>query len=239
MNRLGEVIGRPEPTMATTLMDTPLEADLLNMLNITDVVEFRADQYPSFDDEDLRAEISVVGTAPLLFTLRSSEEGGAWTGNDSQRLEIIEGVLPSVDGIDIELEAAIAPDVIQAAHDMGKVVVLSNHDFTGTPSRGELEKRLGKANEYEPDFVKFAVTDNTLEDYQRLVRFTLDNSGKNLITIGMGNRSAISRICLLSIGSNLTYASMSQETAISGQLDYIETSRYISALYPDYPVMAA
>ncbi len=199
-----------------------------------DIMELRIDQYASFERVYVLNEIKKFGHFPTLATLRSRKEGGGWNQSEQARLDLFKAVIPHVDAIDIELSSSgILPQVIKAAHSKGKQVVVSYHNFDGTPAAGKLKQVFSEAKKRGADIVKIAALILKREDMQRLAVFTIANAEKNLISIGMGSYGANTRILFPGLGSLITYAYLGEPTA-PGQLDYQTTFDLLRRLYPSY-----
>lgn len=212
MNRLTSALLLPEPTIGVVVAETLAPHDLIYIEQRAGVYELRADILPM--PEALR-----LGSLPLLGTVRSEDEGGYWSGTEQERLVAINALLEytEVDGVDVEVQKGILRPVIEHAHDLGKIVVASSHDFTDTPSIGELEDRLGQAQEAGADFFKVAALADTPSAYSRLRDFTKNHRDDNVIVVGMGSFGRESRKQLPRLGSRMTYVSYGK-AVVNGQL---------------------
>tara|TARA_R110001592_G_scaffold313380_3_gene588754 strand:+ start:282 stop:995 length:714 start_codon:yes stop_codon:yes gene_type:complete len=167
-----------------------------------------------------------------LATIRHQDEGGAWRGNEEQRLASYRAVLPVVDAVDVEvLVGSITNAVVAAAHDSGKIVIGSFHDFDETPSAKRLEEVFAAGRAAGVDIVKVAARCNTAEDGRRLAAFTLAHCDDNIIVVGMGPYGMASRIFFPALGSLLTYTFLGEPTA-PGQLNCHDTLKYLNGFYP-------
>lgn len=144
---LGE--GMPKicvPLVGTTLAELRGEAEALKAL-APDVVEWRCDYFIEVDNltavqEALEVIHGVLPEIPLIFTFRSAKEGGEREISTEYYIRLNEAAAASglVDIIDVELfnEEADVRRLIAAAHGQAVFVILSNHDFHGTPSGEEI-----------------------------------------------------------------------------------------------------
>jgi 3-dehydroquinate dehydratase-1 len=174
---------------------------------------------------------------PTLLTIRTADEDGGWNDTEPKRLELFTKLMPHYDGADVEIASPIFSEVIAVAHDLGKVVIASSHDFLGTPSLQALEDLHSQAQEEGADYTKIAATANTGEEYRRLKTFTRNN--QNVIVVAMDRYGPLSRIALPGLGSHLTYASSSSSTAVApGQMNYEDTDRLLRKVYPSYADLA-
>ena len=116
-----------------------------------DVVEWRVDWYEDIFDfakteETMKALREVLGETPILFTFRTSKEGGekAIEAADYAKLNKEIAATGNVDLVDVEAFTGdeVVKEVIEAAHACGVKVVASNHDFDKTPDKDDIVGRL-------------------------------------------------------------------------------------------------
>ena len=197
-----------------------------------DLAELRIDLYERFDKEYVLREIAKFKKIPALATIRSKKEGGRWPLPDKERLKLFAAVIPKVDAVDIELSSkSIRPAVVKLARKAKKRVIISYHNFDGTPGAGKLKKIADEARAAGADIVKIAAMALNPKDVQTLAAFTAANASKNLITISMGRCGAVSRVLFPALGSLMTYAYLGKANA-PGQLPYDKTSGILKILYP-------
>ena len=167
------------PVIGLTENEILNEFNELNNIDM-DLVEFRADYFEFIKDESrvisLLIKIRELYTKPLLFTLRTKEEGGASdiTKNDyyfKLNNKVIESKL--IDIIDIEFfsHAEEVNNTINLARKNQVVTILSYHDFLKTPSTDEIMLKLNKMMELG-DISKIAVMSNAEEDVLTLLSAT-------------------------------------------------------------------
>lgn len=199
-----------------------------------DIAELRIDQFSRTDVDHVRAVLSRFRELPVLATIRSAREGGDWGGTDALRRDLFRAVLPEVDAVDVELSSAeILPDVVTAAQQHDKVVIVSYHNFDATPDREELEAVVRAAKESGADYVKVSTMARSAADLKVLAGLTLEFADQGMIVIAMGELGTVSRVFFPALGSRLTYSFMGNRTA-PGQLDFTETSQLLRRFYPDY-----
>ncbi|EMA47262.1 type I 3-dehydroquinate dehydratase [Halococcus saccharolyticus] len=197
-----------------------------------DAVEFRMDlaidPLTTLDDYD--------GELPILATNRTEAEGGE-AAEKSERLDVLRRAAehPAVEAIDIEL-AAIAEsdgrDVVEHAHEHDASVVVSAHDFSGTPSRSELRETLSRACEHG-DVGKLATTATSIDDVLVLLSVTrdLDANGHRVATMAMGATGRHSRAIAPLYGSRIAYAPVDpNEATAPGQYDLATLADLLDAL---------
>ena len=178
-----------------------------------DPVSFLALAFPSFLASC--AQLERTGT-PVLATIRLIPDGGRWV-EDAGRLPLLDEALAVVSWVDIEVESAIAADVVRLAHARGKRVIISHHDFAGTPALPVLGALIDRARVAGADIVKVATAVDSLEAHDRLIdllRAQRAAPGAALAAIGMGPVGTSLRTYLPSVGSSLT-ASKSNQTWFS------------------------
>ena len=202
--------------------------------NHADVVEFRLD----LADDGLSQLEGYDGDLPLLVTNRVEWEGGA-AADTQARLDALERAvgLDAVVGIDVELDAVEAGDahpLVDAARDAGVAVVVSTHDFDGTPDEEQLRSLLTAACE-AGDVGKLAVTARDRADVLDLLAVThsLHTDGLTVATMAMGAPGRHSRAVAPLYGSKLGYAPVDPAAATApGQYD-LETLRSLVSRLQD------
>lgn len=229
------------------------EADMASLAG-ADMVELRCDFIDKISHSGqitsiLREVRHRIGNIPLLFTFRSKEEGGKMDIDDSAYIQLCQEGIDSgyADMIDVELnryERIFCADSEKAGHKLpfrtagedlvsyakrkNIIVVMSNHDFDGTPEEDEILRRLEREDHYGADIMKIAVIPHDRYDVIKLLDATVKMSNKTekpLMTISMSKLGAISRMIGEFTGSAITFAAVG-ETSAPGQMD-IERMREI------------
>ncbi len=200
-----------------------------------DAIEFRMD----LTDEPLAAIEAYDGELPILATNRAAWEGGDWDGNDADRLEVLAAAteFEAVGAIDVELEAILDDEIdtdelLETARDRDVSVVVSAHDFAGTPSRGEMVSTLTEASKYA-DVAKLAVTAESKADTIALLSATeqLTYHGDRVATMAMGEVGSHTRAVAPVYGSKIGYAPVdSADATAPGQYDLETLSTLVSNL---------
>jgi 3-dehydroquinate dehydratase-1 len=160
---------------------------------------------------------------PIIGTIRETDQ------NRDERLSMFERIIPLVDSVDIEIDAAINHEVIKRAG--GKTIIISYHDFERTPSNDELLQIIETAKGLGADIIKIASMANSKEEVMRLLNFTRTRA-ENLVTISMGDIGRLSRIQAPLYGSLFTYAYINEKIA-PGQISLEEMAREYKARYQD------
>lgn len=184
-----------------------------------DVLEWRVDFFESIGDTTavIATALAIKGKAggvPLLFTRRSTLEGGEKIRlNEDQVIALYQAVCQSqsIDLIDYEMvngDANIA-QVRDAARTSNITLVLSFHDFSDTPGLEILAGKFLQADQLGADVAKVAVMPRNLDDVLTLLAATREASKKlniALISMSMGPYGAMTRLFGWTFGSSLTFA---------------------------------
>jgi 3-dehydroquinate dehydratase-1 len=186
-----------------------------------DCVEFRMDMA---DGDPLDQLSSYDGKLPLLVTNRPEWEGGE--AADEGRIETLETAIEhdAVGAVDVELATLAegeAHHLVEDATRAGVSVVVSTHDFEGTPPRAELDRLLTRAGEVG-DVAKLAVTAESRQDALALLAATHAHAsdGATVATMAMGEAGRHTRAVAPVYGSKIGYAPVGPRRATApGQFD--------------------
>jgi 3-dehydroquinate dehydratase-1 len=196
-----------------------------------DCVEFRMD----LAGDPLDALAAYEGELPLLVTDRPEWEGGE--AADEGRVDTLVAAVEhdAVAAVDVELHEVVGGNglaVVDAARESGAKVVVSTHDFEGTPPRNELRRLVERASEYG-DVAKLAVTAESLDDTLALLAVTRAHStaGRTVATMAMGEVGRHTRVVAPLYGSSIGYAPVDPTRATApGQYDLATLSRLVAEL---------
>ncbi len=182
-----------------------------------DLLEFRLDSLPR-NPSRLSGALSGA-PLPAIVTARHPLEGGEGGLSFGERRALLEGALPQAAAIDIELRSLTegAADLAAAAKASGKLLILSAHDFVGTPSIGLLRDTIEAAANAGADIAKIATRITAPADLLTLLQLACDPAPLPLSIMGMGPLGRISRLLLAQCGSLLNYGYLAKENA-PGQL---------------------
>src|SRR5699024_2123977 len=131
-----------------------------------DMIEWRADFYKSLkDSQQVTHMIEIIKNVteiPLLFTIRSEQEGGEKsTLSEKEKVELLQKVCQetSVDAIDYEVEndKGLVALVRNSASQHDVEFILSYHHFSETPENDELIRIAEKMEQSGADVAKIAV----------------------------------------------------------------------------------
>jgi len=193
-----------------------------------DLVEWRADFFVDVLDTKQLLKTSkmikeVFSSIPIIFTIRTSTEGGNLEVDTNTYFHLIETVASDspLEMIDIELFRLSDSRLVELVHKAGKLVIISNHDFHKTPEKQEIISRLTKMQVLGADLLKIAVMPNSNADVITLLDATNEMANtiaeKPLVTMAMGSLGAITRVIGEFFGSALSFACVGK-TSAPGQM---------------------
>ncbi|WP_410513579.1 type I 3-dehydroquinate dehydratase [Paenibacillus sp. BR2-3] len=230
------------PIMGKAVPELKHEAEALKSL-APDLVEWRTDFFDQVEDigavmEALQEIRSVIPELPLIFTFRSAKEGGQKQVSTEYYLALNAAAAESglVDIIDVELFNAEADvkALVAAAHAQEVFVIISNHDFQGTPAQEEIVSRLRKAQELGGDLPKIAVMPQHAGDVLTLLEATYimkeKYADRPIITMSMAGAGVISRLAGEVFGSALTFGAAHKVSA-PGQIPVAEMREMLSLFH--------
>lgn len=230
------------PIVGVTREDIVNEAKTFESIPV-DVVEWRVDWYEdifNFDEVEvtLKALREALGETPILFTFRTSKEGGEKSIEVDEYVELNTKAAQSgyVDLVDIEAFTGdeAVKKVVAAAHEAGVKVVASNHDFDKTPAQEELVSRLRKMQELGADIPKIAVMPQNKKDVLTLLAATeemaTNYADRPIITMSMAGTGVISRLCGEVFGSALTFGAAKKASA-PGQMGVEDLAQVLELLH--------
>jgi len=234
--RIGNVTLRPhEPTLIAPFTDrTPLPALRKARAHGLALLEARVDLFDDCDTRHVANVLERAGTIlPILLTPRWRKEGGNFAGDEKERLSLYRALLPLAAAVDVELDAPICAEVVRSARRARRTVVLSHHDFAGTPSAGALDRVVRRSHRAGADITKIAAELPDDEACARLAALFARHPSEKLVVIGMGPHGKKTRVLFPALGSLFTFASIGRATA-PGQLDLEETLAELLRYYPDF-----
>jgi len=206
------------PLVGRTLDKLQAELDVV-LPKQPDVLEWRVDFFEQIDTAAAviaaaHAIKSRAGNLPLLFTRRSTIDGGEPIAlNEGQVLALYEAVCESrsIDLIDYEManDAANITRVRSAAKSHGIKLVLSFHNFSYTPGQETLVGKFLSADQLGADVAKVAVMPRDMDDVLTLLGATRQASKQlriPLISMSMGPLGALTRMMGGAFGSALSFA---------------------------------
>lgn len=208
-----------------------------------DVVEWRVDWYEDIFDfssteDTMKVLRETLGDTPILFTFRTSKEGGEKAIETDAYVELNQRAAKTglIDLVDVEAFTGddAVKAVIEVAHECGVKVVVSNHDFHKTPAKDEIVSRLCKMQELGADIPKIAVMPQNKKDVLMLLAATeemvSEHADRPIITMSMSGTGVISRLCGEVFGSALTFGAVGKASA-PGQMGAEELQTVLTLLH--------
>lgn len=207
-----------------------------------ELVEWRADFFEDLETEEkriqtLKAVKEALGNTPLIFTIRTKEEGGQ---AELSREAYAEYLLEAAESgfaelIDVEVfSQPEAETLIEKLHETGALVIASTHDFQKTEDGESLKKRFLAMDRTGADLLKMAVMPREFEDVAALMQVTCEVTTeyveKPVIAMAMGNLGSMSRIAGENFGSAVTFAAVGAASA-PGQFPIEELRMMMRALH--------
>ena len=195
-----------------------------------DLVELRMDYLkrpklePLFDNRE----------KPIIVVIRRKDEGGKYEMDERKRLRILEKAVDlDADYIDIEMrnqrsfvQALMA---YRSANKKKTRIILSFHDFQGTPSPRVLQKICDRMIDAGADVVKIVTYAQSLEDNLPLLSLIpyAKKRNRRIIAFCMGEHGKMSRVFAPFMGIAWTYASLGNGRASApGQLTVQEMREF-------------
>lgn len=224
--------GKPKiclPIIGKTLDEISAQATEL-IKHPVDIIEWRADFFESIHNISQINEVAsslrkIIGETPLLFTIRTANEGGELSITFEEYKNLLTKVSQNkdIDAIDVEIMIAgenPVTDLIKTLKE-NVAVIASNHNFTLTPAAEEIKNRLKYMETCQADVCKIAVMPQSTDDVLTLLAAT--NTARKeihqpIITMSMGQAGLISRLCGEVFGSTLTFGCVGQASA-PGQIN--------------------
>jgi 3-dehydroquinate dehydratase type I len=189
---------------------------------VADLIELRLDylrdpQWPS---------LLVDSPLPVIVTHRRKEEGGRYQGDEKKRIALLkEAVELGARYVDVELRSDRSKIQTLIERKKGTEIILSFHDFRGTPPFRALRGLVDRMIRMGGDIVKIVTFAEKWEDNGKtllLIPYALER-GKRIVTFCMGKKGKMSRVFSPMMGSAWTYAPLAGSRASApGQLTVTE-----------------
>jgi len=192
-----------------------------------DLVEWRADFFeelmnPEACQNVLEALAEILGETPLLFTIRTSEEGGNITIS-----------LEDYAACNINIAKGKKADLVDVEVMSNSEVIASSHDFHKTDSQEVLLNRFREMEKSGADILKMAVMPHGFEDVAAIMEATnvmRQECEKPLVSMAMGSIGSITRISGENFGSGITFGTVGAASA-PGQFPIGELRSLLDALH--------
>ncbi len=186
-----------------------------------DCIELRLDLFPSPSPEE-GVEAVRHCQLPVIITVRSRDEGGAFTGGIHEWQELMEPWLPFASMIDVEQKFSQSAPLLR---DQGMSIIASFHTQQMPPATEltAIESRLRRYG-----IPKIVVRPGSPDDVITLCSFTL-HARQPIITSTMGPEFRYARMILPFFGSAMVFSYAGKPTA-EGQFSVGEARQLLSSL---------
>ncbi len=211
-----------------------------------DVAEWRADWFEhAFEIEEVKEVLAglrdALGETPILFTFRTSKEGGEKAVGPAAYAELNKAAAATgyVDLVDVEAFTGDTPvrDIIESVHKYGVKAVASNHDFNKTPPKDDMIGRLCRMQALGADICKIAVMPQSRADVLELLLATEEmnriHADRPIITMSMAGTGGISRLCGEVFGSAMTFGA-AQKASAPGQMEVGDLAQVLRLLHKSF-----
>lgn len=194
-----------------------------------DLLEMRLDGFAARHGiAKTREMLSLLSISPrnvVMATNRHRRDGGLFEGDEEERvLLLLDAAAAGVDWID--LEDYVSEELTERFKSMKRKVLISYHDFSGTPSGQDLRGKLAKMAQSGADAAKIVTLARSPEDNLRvleLIPIGKKEFNVDVIAFCMGALGRWSRIACLLLGSPWTYVQLPGQTAAApGQVTAAE-----------------
>lgn len=199
---------------------------------LVDVVEIRLDAMQFPDVEACIKRISL----PILFTNRPVWEGGSFAGGEEERLKpLLAAARQGAAYVDLELRADISlrEQLQSQCADSGCRLILSWHDFSGTPPVSKLNSLVREMEAAGAAIGKVVTTARDADDVLRVLSLLSAPGSKRFCVSAfcMGEAGRISRFATIYLGGAMTYVAPDEKSATApGQF----SARQMANLVTDF-----
>lgn len=216
MPPLASPLASYKPPVYVGSVITPRGLRLLNRVKLpAQLIEVRVDELLAKGVTVDEIELALLKRAhPVLLTLRTREEGGAYTWRGSKREETFLHLLPFAELIDVELaETKAMRRVLQAAKKTGKSVILSAHSLDQPLSAAKMKALVASFAKHDIDCYKIAARVHDQDDIQQLASLLFHHQDHPWAVMGVGPLAAQTRLIFAVLGSRLAYGYLDSPAA--------------------------
>jgi len=177
-----------------------------------DLVEFR------FDRISDPAMLEIIGETKKEFKTIATDRGKR---DSAARKKLLQAAVESgFDFVDVDLEDKASHELIRALNDSKSELIVSYHNFSGTPSYDALSEILNKARLSGADVYKIITTAKHPRDNLTILSFIESHvPTTRLVSFAMGRIGIPSRVLTTLYGAEFTFASLSEQSQTAeGQL---------------------
>ncbi|HCM90302.1 MULTISPECIES: type I 3-dehydroquinate dehydratase [Vagococcus] len=240
-------LGSEQPKVCVSLIASNFEELFAEAMRISrldcDVIEWRADYFMYVNDISFMRKAAyfiryAIEDKPLIFTFRTLGEGGGQYIEPEYYFELNRYMVHTglVDVIDLELAllTEIQTDVIHFAKQNNVKVLISSHDYQGTPNENQLTEMIYDMRYLGADISKIAVTPNDMQDVLTILqssnKINTEREDVPFVIIGMGEVGRLTRLTGELFGSVLTFASSGKYNSAPGQIPIPELRRGLDVI---------
>ena len=218
--RIGSVALGDIPRVVGTVCRKETLHELLSRHDIPcDVVELRLDRINAKKDEWLApCRVIEEKLCPVIVSVCLAAEGGGWKDTDAEREALFAAALEEASAVDIEFRSPLRDRTLAAAEARRKPVILSYHDFEGTPPLTTLETLVNDMLSSRGVIAKVATMVRSESDIRILAGLLLRTQPGRVCVMGMGPLGEGTRVVFPCLGSVLTYGYLDDPGA-PGQWD--------------------
>jgi len=173
-------------------------------------------------------ELSQQLRKPWIACNRTADEGGRWEGDEKGRIrELLKAMELGVDIVDLELGTRNLGDIVGLIKKKTRCL-LSFHEFSGTPTLGEMRGIIQRQVEAGGDVCKVITTARRFKDNLTVLELITEFPGARVVSFAMGQLGLVSRILCPLVGGDFVYASLEEgKESASGQI----TARGLRRIY--------
>ena len=170
---------------------------------------------------------------PWIACNRKQDEGGSWTGSETDRInEILKAIDLEAAIVDIELSTQGVHGLVTQIKGRAEVL-LSYHNTEATPPPDDLKDIVRKQLAAGADICKVVTTARSVADNLSVLRLIKEFPESRIIAFAMGEKGHISRLLCPLVGGYLTYGSIEPgKESASGQFT-VEVLREIFRIWED------
>lgn len=221
------------PIMPTSLEEA--QSIDISKFDGVDLIEWRADYLPMEEIVKVAPAIfEKFSGREVIFTLRTSQEGGKITLSDQDYISVIKNINAIYNPDYIDFEYFSHKDVFNEMLEFPNLV-LSYHNFDETPEN--LMESFSEMTKLAPRVVKIAVMPTSQQDVLDLMNYTRGfktlNPEQTYATMSMGKLGRISRMAGDVVGSSWTFVCMDTPSA-PGQVSLNDMKKVKQILDEDF-----
>jgi len=176
-----------------------------------DLVEFRLDK---LSDNRVLKEIAEKKMFPAIATDKGNRDP-----KETREL-LLAAVQSGFEYVDVDLNSSLVKTLVPELKSLGAHVIVSWHDYAGTPPQSQLNEVLSSERKVGADTCKIVTTAHHPADNLTILEFLQTKSSEDrVICFAMGLLGRPSRILSPLFGSEFAFAALSEDTKTAdGQL---------------------